>query len=269
MSTVDKWVLSRLQHVVADVDEQFERYEFAKVCDSLYHFAWDDVCDWYLELSKPVLAAGGRPADVTRRVIGHVLDHVLRLLHPVIPFVTEELWTALTAGESIVVSDWPVADKSLVDDPAELEIALLQRVVTEVRRFRSDQGLKPGQRVAARLDGLAGAGIGAHEPLIRSLSKLDNAADGFAATATLSVAGELTVAIDTRGSIDVAAERARLAKDRAAAQKEAAQCRAKLDNPAFIGKAPEEVVVKIRDRLVAAEADLTRIDAAIAALPGA
>jgi len=269
MSTVDKWVLSRLQHVVADVDEQFERYEFAKVCDSLYHFAWDDVCDWYLELSKPVLAAGGRQADVTRRVIGHVLDHVLRLLHPVIPFVTEELWTALTAGESIVVSDWPVADKSLVDDPAELEIALLQRVVTEVRRFRSDQGLKPGQRVAARLDGLAGAGIGAHEPLIRSLSKLDNAADGFAATATLSVAGELTVAIDTRGSIDVAAERARLAKDRAAAQKEAAQCRAKLDNPAFIGKAPEEVVVKIRDRLVAAEADLTRIDAAIAALPGA
>ena len=104
-----------------------------------------------------------------------------------------------------------------IDDAAEAELAALQRVVTEVRRFRSDQGLKPGQRVAARLDGLAGAGIAAHEPLIRSLVRLDEPADGFAATATLAVAGGVTVALDTRGTIDVAAERARLAKDRAAA----------------------------------------------------
>ncbi|SCL17644.1 valyl-tRNA synthetase [Micromonospora nigra] len=267
LSTVDRWILSRLSHVTAEVDEQFEAYEFAKVCDLLYHFAWDDVCDWYVELSKPVLAAGGPAADTTRRVLGHVLDHLLRLLHPVVPFVTEELWTALTGGETVMTAAWPVADRALVDDAAEAEIGTLQRVVTEIRRFRSDQGLRPTQRVAARLDGLPGAGIAGHEPLIRSLVRLDEAGDGFQASATLAMPGEVAVALDTRGSIDVAAERARLTKDRAAAEKEAGQARAKLDNPAFVGKAPEHVVAKIRERLAVAEADLTRIDAALEALP--
>ncbi|WP_431883673.1 valine--tRNA ligase [Micromonospora gifhornensis] len=267
LSTVDRWILSRLAQVTAEVDEQFEAYEFAKVCDLLYHFAWDDVCDWYVELSKPVLAAGGAAADTSRRVLGHVLDQLLRLLHPVIPFVTEELWTALTGGETVMTAAWPVADRARIDTGAEAEIATLQRVVTEVRRFRSDQGLRPTQRVAARLDGLAGAGVAAHEPLIRSLARLDAAGDDFQASATLAMPGEVSVALDTRGSIDVAAERARLTKDRAAAEKEAGQARAKLDNPAFVGKAPEPVVAKIRDRLAAAEADLTRIDAALEALP--
>jgi valyl-tRNA synthetase len=266
LSTVDRWVLSRLAHVTAEVDEQFEAYEFAKVCDLLYHFAWDDVCDWYVELSKPVLAEGGERADNTRRVLGHVLDQLLRLLHPVIPFVTEELWLALTGGETVQAADWPVADRSLVDDAAEVELAAVQRVVTEIRRFRSDQGLRPAQRVAARLDGLAGAGIAAHEPLIRSLVRLDSAGDDFQASATLAMPGAVGVALDTRGSIDVAAERARLTKDRAAAEKEVAQARAKLDNPAFVGKAPEPVVAKIRDRLATAEADLVRIDAALETL---
>ena len=267
LSTVDRWILSRLAQVTAEVDEQFEAYEFAKVCDLLYHFAWDDVCDWYVELSKPVLAAGGAAADTSRRVLGHVLDQLLRLLHPVIPFVTEELWTALTGGETVMTAAWPVADRARIDTGAEAEIATLQRVVTEVRRFRSDQGLRPTQRVAARLDGLAGAGVAAHEPLIRSLARLDAAGDDFQASAPLAMPGEVSVALDTRGSIDVAAERARLTKDRAAAEKEAGQARAKLDNPAFVGKAPEHVVAKIRDRLAAAEADLTRIDAALEALP--
>ncbi|MFI7578501.1 valine--tRNA ligase [Micromonospora sp. NPDC049497] len=267
LSTVDRWILSRLAHVTAEVDEQFEAYEFAKVCDLLYHFAWDDVCDWYVELSKPVLAEGGPAADATRRVLGHVLDQLLRLLHPVIPFVTEELWIALTGGETIMTAAWPVVDRTLVDDAAEAEVGTVQRVVTEIRRFRSDQGLRPTQRVSARLGGLTGAGIGAHEPLIRSLVRLDAAGDDFQASATLAVAGDVTVALDTRGSIDVAAERARLTKDRAAAEKEAAQARAKLDNPAFVGKAPEPVVAKIRDRLATAEADLARIDAALEALP--
>ncbi|MEV1333857.1 valine--tRNA ligase [Micromonospora costi] len=267
LSTVDRWILSRLAHVTAEVDEQFEAYEFAKVCDLLYHFAWDDVCDWYVELTKPVLAEGGPAAEATRRVLGHVLDQLLRLLHPVIPFVTEELWIALTGGETVMRAAWPVADRAWVDDAAEAEVGTLQRVVTEIRRFRSDQGLRPTQRVVARLDGLAGAGIAAHEPLIRSLARLDAAGDGFQASATLAMPGDVSVALDTRGSIDVAAERARLTKDRAAAEKEVAQARAKLDNPAFVGKAPEHVVGKIRDRLAAAEADLVRIDAALEALP--
>ena len=263
LSAVDRWILSRLQHVIDEVDEQFEGYEFAKVCDTLYHFAWDDVCDWYLELSKPVV--GSRPQ--TRRVLGHVLDQLLRLLHPVIPFVTDELWTALTGGDSVMVAEWPGPDKSYVDDAAEAELAALQRVVTEVRRFRSDQGLKPGQRVAAQLSGLAAAGVAAHEPLIRSLARLDAPAEGFTPTATLTVSGGVAVALDTRGAIDLAAERARLAKDRAAAEKEKASALAKLGNEAFLAKAPDHVVAGIRERLAAAEAELARVDAALDALP--
>ncbi|MEU8231404.1 valine--tRNA ligase [Actinoplanes sp. NPDC048967] len=267
LSSVDKWILSRLQHVIAEVDEQLATYEFAKACDTLYHFAWDDVCDWYVELSKPVLATDGVEAARSRRVLGHVLDQLLRLLHPVIPFVTEELWTVLTGAESVVVAAWPVADQARVDDVAEEELAALQKVVTEVRRFRSDQGLRPGQRVSAALTGLGNVGIDVHEPLIRALARLDAPTPEFSATATLAVTGGITVDLDTRGTIDVAAERARLDKDHAAAEKEAAQCRAKLDNDAFVGKAPEQVVAKIKDRLATAEADLARIAAARKALP--
>jgi valyl-tRNA synthetase len=269
LSTVDRWILSRLQRVVAEADALFDSYEFGKVCDLLYHFAWDDVCDWYVELSKPVLAGGGEAAERSRRVVGHVLDQLLRLLHPVMPFVTEELWTALTGGQTVVVAAWPSVDGGLVDAAAEAEVAALQRVVTEVRRFRSDQGLRPGQRVAARIAGLPGAGIAAHEGLIRSLARLDEVGPDFAATASLAIGGGVTVELDTRGTIDVAAERGRLEKDRAAAEKEAAQCRAKLANDAFVAKAPHQVVTKIKERLAVAEADLARIVAALAALPQA
>jgi valyl-tRNA synthetase len=243
------------------------------VCDTLYHFAWDDVCDWYVELAKPVLAGGdeGRQSDaaaITRRVLGHVLDQLLRLLHPVIPFVTDELWSALTGKASVMRAAWPTVDASLIDDSAEATLAALQQVVTEVRRFRSDQGLRPAQRVAARLTGLGDAGLDQHEALIRSLARLDegDASTQFEATASLAIAGGVTVELDTRGTIDVAAERTRLEKDRATAEKEIAQCRAKLDNPAFTGKAPADVVAKVRERLAAAEADLARVTASLQAL---
>ena len=268
LSAVDRWVLSRLQQVIAEVDRQFDAYELAKVCDTLYHFAWDDVCDWYLELVKPVLAAGGRPAQVSRRVLGHVLDQLLKLLHPVIPFVTEELWTALTGGESVVVAPWPVPELARQDPSAEAELATLRKVATEIRRFRADQGLRPGQPVAARLAGLAEVGIAGHEPLLRALVRLDPPAGGFAATATLAVTGGVAVELDTRGAIDLAAERARLTKDRAAAQRELAQCRAKLASDAFLSKAPDQVVARVKERLAAAEADLARIDRQLSELGG-
>jgi valyl-tRNA synthetase len=270
LSTVDRWILSRLADVTETVDRHFEAFELAKVCDVLYHFAWDDVCDWYVELAKPVLTgADAAAAGRTRRVLGHVLDALLRLLHPVVPFVTEELRTALVpGGGSIVTAAWPTASATARDSAAEAEVAGLQRVVTEVRRFRADQGLRPGQRVAARLDGLEAAGLSAQSVLIRSLARLDEPGDGFAATGTVSVGGGVEVALDTRGSIDVAAERARLTKDRAAAEKEIAQCRAKLDNPAFTEKAPGPVVAKIKERLAAAEADRARVSAQLAALSG-
>jgi valyl-tRNA synthetase len=270
LSVTDRWIVSRLQQVTAEVDRHFENFDFAKVCEVLYHFAWDEFCDWYVELAKVPLGHGGDPAAATRRVLGEVLDVLLRLLHPIAPFVTEELWTALQArpeAGSVVVAPWPAADESRVDGAAEAEIASLRRLVTEVRRFRSDQGLKPGQRVAAALDWEESA-LAPHEEAIRMLLRLNAPAEGFAQTAALAVEG-VTVRLDTAGAIDVKAERARLEKDLAGARKEVEQTRRKLGNEAFIAKAPEAVIAKNRDRLAQAQADITRIEAQLAALPAA
>ena len=255
----DAWILSRLQSVVTEVDALYERYEFAKIVDLLYHFAWDEVCDWYIELSK--LTLDGPRGDETRRVLGEVLDTLLRLLHPMIPFVTEALWTALTGGESLVIADWPTADADRADPDAERRIRDLQQVVTEVRRFRSDQGVRPAVRIPAEITG----GVAAAD--VRTLCRLDEPGPGFTVTTTLKVTNDVAVAFDLSDAIDVAAERARLSKDRAAAEKERAANAAKLANAEFLSKAPEPVVAKVRGRLTAAEADLERIDAALAALP--
>ncbi len=275
MSATDRWILSRLNATVADVDAYYEDYQFAKLSDALYHFAWDEVFDWYVELSKTTFMAGGEGAKVSARVLGEVLDVMLRLLHPIMPFVTEALWTTLTGKESVVIADWPAtvlvsgadAPGGFRDPAAEKEIETVQQVVTEVRRFRSDQGLQPGQRVPAQLD-LAGTALAAHEAAMRSLLRLQPAGDDFTATASLPVAGA-TVALDLSGAIDIEAERKRLAKDLAAAEKEKAQTTAKLGNEAFLAKAPEKVVDKIRTRLEAAEADIVRITAQLERLPKA
>ncbi|MCZ2523203.1 valine--tRNA ligase [Streptomyces sp. NPDC059506] len=267
LSTADRWILSRLNATVAEVDAYYEDYQFARLSDALFHFAWDEVFDWYVELSKTTLAKGGAAADASRRVLGEVLDTTLRLLHPVMPFVTEELWTVLTGRESVVVAEWPSADASRRDEAAEKEIALLQQVITEVRRFRADQGLKPGQKVPARLV-LDGTALTEHEDAIRAQARLTAPEDGFTATASLPVAGA-TVELDLSGAIDVAAERKRLAKDLALAEKEKAQATAKLGNDGFLAKAPEHVVEKIRTRLAAAEADIARITAQLESLPQA
>lgn len=264
MSVTDRWILSRLNKTVADVDAFYDDFQFAKISEALRHFAWDEVFDWYVELSKTTFFAGGRPAEVSGRVLGEVLDVMLRLLHPIVPFVTEALWTALTGRESIVIAEWP-GDSGFRDDAAEKEIELVQQVVTEVRRFRNDQGLQPGQKVPAELT-LTGTALAPHEAAIRQLLRLQPAGDGFHATASLPVAGA-TVALDLSGTIDVPAERKRLTKDLEAAQKEKAQATGKLGNEAFLAKAPDNVVDKIRGRLSKAEADIERISAQLAALP--
>ncbi|HEY5832885.1 valine--tRNA ligase [Streptomyces sp.] len=264
LSAADRWILSRLNAVVAEADAYYDDYQFAKLSDALYHFAWDEVFDWYVELSKTTFLKGGEGARVSRRVLGEVLDVVLRLLHPIVPFVTETLWTTLTGRESVVIAPWPQYS-GFRDTAAEAEIAEVQRVVTEVRRFRSDQGLQPGQKVPALLT-LDGTVLAPHEDAIRQLLRLQAAGDGFHATATLPVAG-VTVALDLSGTIDVAAERKRLTKDLGLAEKEKAQAEAKLGNEAFLAKAPEPVVAKIRARLTTAEQDITRIGAQLEALP--
>ncbi|WP_405086416.1 valine--tRNA ligase [Microbispora sp. NBC_01389] len=266
LTPADRWILSRLQQVVTTIDAAFEDFEFAKVSDALYHFAWDEVFDWYVELAKVQFAEGGVVAENTKRVLGHVLDALLRLLHPLVPFVTEELWRALTGGESIVVAPWPAVSPESLDPAAEREIVALQNLVTEVRRFRSDQGLKPGQRVAARLS-LPGTALAAHEGAIRVLLRLDEPSETFTPTARLTV-GTVLVEIDTAGAIDVAAERKRLEKDLAAARKEQAQVTGKLGNEQFMAKAPEDVVAKVRRRAEQAAEDISRLEAQLAALQG-
>jgi valyl-tRNA synthetase len=282
MPTAARWILSRLATVTDEVDALFEQYEFGKVCELLYHFAWDEVCDWYLELAKP--ARSGSPAGeagsasagaagVTREVLGYVLDRLLKLLHPVMPFVTEELWTALTGGDSIMIAPWPgqrtaaaAAPVAFRDTAAEAEIGSLMRLVTEVRRFRSDQGLRPGQQVPAVLAGIEGTRLAPHEASIRSLLRLTAPGDSFAVTASVLAEG-ITAELDTAAGIDVAAERRRLDKDLAAARKEADQAGRKLANESFLAKAPEDVVAKTRERLGAAHADIERISGRLAALP--
>src|SRR5690606_24971077 len=221
-SLIDRWVLSRLSRTVEAVDAFLDEYEFAKAMDALYHFAWDDVFDWYLELTKPVLDGGSTAAEATRRVLGHVFDQLLRLLHPVVPFVTEELWLSLTGGEdrgdSLTVAAWPTAAGG--DDEAERLVGALQHLVVEVRRFRDGQGVKPSQAVAAALTGLDAAGLADQEPLIRALVRLEEPGADFAPTAELAVSEHVSVALDTSGAIDVAAERARLEKALKAAEKE-------------------------------------------------
>ncbi|MFI0357625.1 valine--tRNA ligase [Actinomadura sp. 9N407] len=280
LTTIDAWILSRLNRVIAEVDAQLEGFDFAKACETLYHFAWDEFCDWYVELAKVQLA--DERADRTRRVLGEVLDKLLRLLHPVIPFVTEELWISLTkavgggpAGsspqsdpeETLTRAEWPAADTSRHADEAETLVESLQRLVTEVRRFRNDQGVKPGQRVVAALD-FGGSPLAPHEEGIRTLLRLTQPGEGFSATASLPVE-DVTVRLDTAGVIDVAAERRRLEKDLAAARKERDQTRGKLGNEAFMAKAPEQVIAKNRDRLAASEADIERLVSQLAALPAA
>ncbi len=272
LSAADRWVLSRLHRTIAEVDAYYEDFEFAKATDALYHFAWDQFCDWYVELAKPSLDRGGEQAETTRLVLGHVLDQLLRLLHPVSPFVTESLWTALTGGESLVVAAWPQPDPSRHDEAAEADIEAVQRLVTEVRRFRSDQGLKPAQRVAARMVGIDATPVAAHEDALRFLTRLTPAADGFSPTASLAVplrGVTVSVELDLSGAIDVAAERKRLEKDLARASKEVADAEAKLGNPDFLGKAPAPVVEKIRGRLASAQADVERIGRQLDDLPPA
>ena len=218
--------------MIAEVDGLLEQFEFGKACEALYHFAWDEFCDWYLELTKVPLASGDeRAAETTRRVLGFVLDQMLRLLHPVMPFVTDELWRALTGEDSVMVADWPTYEFS--DPAAEAEIASLMRLVTEIRRFRSDQGLRPGQRVPGppRRESRS-TPLAPHEESIRTLLRLTAPEPGFAVSASLLIEG-VTVELDLAGTVDIEAERRRLEKDLAAARKEAA---------ADVGQARQRVV---------------------------
>ena len=264
LTDADRWILGRLEEVRAEADTALDGYEFSRACEALYHFAWDEFCDWYVELAKAQITAGEQH---TAAVLAAVLDTLLRLLHPVMPFVTEVLWKALTGGESLVVAAWPELTGVMSDPVAAQRIEDLQKLVTEVRRFRSDQGLNDRQKVPARLSGVDAADLDGQVAAARSLAWLDEPADGFDPTASVEVrlsGATVVVEVDTSATVDVEAERRRLDKDLAAAQKELAGTTAKLDNEAFLAKAPAEVVDKIRARQSLARDDVDRITSRLA-----
>ena len=276
LSTADRWICSRLGAVTAEVDRLLEQFEFGKACEALYHFAWDEFCDWYLELAKTSLTGGDEAAAAaTRQVLGVVLDRLLRLLHPILPFLTDELWTALTGGESLVIARWPgavapgaqAAEPLPADPAAEAAISALMRLVTQVRRFRSDQGLRPAQPVPAVLTGIEATPLAAHEAWVRALTRLTVPEGDFAPTASVEAEG-ITVEMDTAAGLDVAAERRRAEKDLAAARTDIEAAQRKLGTPAFVARAPAEVVATSRARLAAAEKEVTRLEARLAMLAG-
>ena len=262
LNSIDKWILSRLSETVSETTQLLEKYEYARACELMYHFAWDDLCDWYLELSKEAFASGN--AEGSKRVLGYVLDQLFRLMHPVMPFITEQMWTTLTGGESLVVAQWPVANAAHVDKKAEALIAQLQEIITEVRRFRNDQGIKTSLKIPGRI--VATGEIAQYASAVAFVVRME--LGEITPSAKCEAAG-VTIEFDLTGSIDVVAERARLEKDLATATKDKQTAEVKLNNQGFMAKAPENVVVEIRERLEKTTADIERITTALAALPQA
>ena len=264
LNAIDNWILTRLDQTVADCDELFEKFEFAKACDLIYHFAWDDLCDWYLELSKSTFTEAGVGAEKSARVLGEVLDQLFRLMHPVMPFITEELWCCLTNNESLMIASWPKSDLSTQDQASVKLVAKMQEIVTEIRRFRNDQGIKSTAKVNAKFTGLKEAGLESYESALRHIVKCEAGGDKFTAKTQI---GNVTVEFDLTGAIDLVAERSRLSKDLQTAQKDRDTAKVKLDNEGFMAKAPMEVVTEIRERLAQTTEDIARITALLEKLP--
>ena len=260
LNAIDRWILNRLSETISEVDSLLEQYEFARACELMYHFAWDDLCDWYLELSKESFSSGDC-AD-TKRVLGFVLDQLFRLMHPIMPFITETMWTALTGGESLVIAQWPVAHPDHIDKKAEKLIVELQEIITDVRRFRNDQGIKTSQKIPARF--IAPANINEYASAMAFVLRLEL---GEITPSAHCQIGAVKVEFDLTGSIDVAAERTRLEKDLATAQKDKQTAEVKLNNQGFMAKAPDSVVIEIRERLEKTTVDIQRITAQLSQLP--
>jgi valyl-tRNA synthetase len=262
LNAVDQWILTRLDETVDSVDQLFEKFEFAKACEIIYHFAWDDLCDWYLELSKATFAKGGTTADNSKRVLGHVLDQLLRLMHPVMPFITEELWCSFTGGETLVTASWPAANPENRSEEAKQIVGQLRDLITEVRRFRNDQGIKTSTKIGANLIGLNA--LSPYESAIRQVCRIEKLTGSPGAAIEV---GKVKVEFDLTGAIDIVAEGARLTKDLATAEKDRATAKVKLENEGFMAKAPIEVVQEIRARLTQTTADIESILLQLAALP--
>jgi valyl-tRNA synthetase len=266
---VNKWIIGEVVETLAKLDKAFEEFRFDAMADAIYQFSWGTFCDWYLELIKP--GSGGQIDDETKAVAGWVLDQILVMLHPFMPFVTEELWHALGKRKyDLILAKWP-APRANLDLAAGEEINWLIRLVTDVRSVKNELGIAPGARLTAFVRDASAetlARIKRQEPAIVRQARLDSISEGGAPAggAAQVVVDEATFIIPLEGVIDLAAERSRISKAIEAASKEAKSLEGRLSNPAFVEKAKPEAVEKARADHAEKAAEVERLSAALARL---
>lgn len=275
--TINKWIRGETAKTAAEVTGALEACAFDDAAGALYRFVWNVFCDWYLELSKPILNGDDPAAQAeTRATAAWVLDECLKLLHPVMPFITEELWdkTAEFGARRdgfLMTTAWPELPLSWVDSEAEEEIGWLVDLVTEIRSIRAEMNVPPSARAPLTVSGANAATqarLARHRDLIVTLGRLESVreADAAPAGAAPFVVGEATAALAIAQFIDLAAEKARLTKDIASAASDIDRTAKKLANADFVARAPEEVVEENRERLAEAEAAKAKLEAALARL---
>lgn len=260
----DRWIRSKLQRAIDECDQALENYRFDRAAEIVHHFIWHEYCDWYLELSKPAIKADA-PA------LGATLEAALRLAHPIMPFITEEIWQrlkarGLAAGETIMLQSWPQCDEDNIDVSAEAEVEWLKRIVEAVRNIRGEYDIAPSVKLSLSLRGAdpeLPALLSRHRAALLILAGLKSVRtlkpEEEVATAASATAGRLEALVEMSELLDVERERRRLAKRMTEQRREMESCDAKLKQSAFIDKAPSEVVDKIRARRQQAEQTLQRL----------
>jgi valyl-tRNA synthetase len=274
---INKWIRGETVKTVAEVTRALEEPSFDAAASALYKFIWNVFCDWYLELAKPILNGDDAAAKAeTRATAAWALDVILKLLHPVMPFITEELWDKTAefgaAREGmLIVEKWPQLPESWIDADAEAEIGWLVDTVSEIRSVRAEMNVPPGAKPPLTVIGASAetkARLARHRDLLLTLARLDSAREAEAAPAGAVpfVLGEATGALAIAEFIDLAAEKARLTKEIAGHVGEIEKTAKKLNNPDFLARAKEEVVEENRERLAEAEAAKAKLEAALSRL---
>jgi valyl-tRNA synthetase len=275
-SLADRWIISRLQQVEQQTVEHIESYRFDLVSRDLYEFVWNDYCDWYIELSKPVLYSDNYSSEqkcAARHTLVAVLETVLRLLHPIMPYITEELWQrvaplASVKGDTIMLCAYPQTDQKLIDVDSIEELEWVKQFVMGVRQIRSEMDIKPGKPlpvICANGSSLDQQRLDQNRSLLVSLARLESIdwleANDAAPDSATSLVGDMNLLIPLAGLIDKDAELNRLQKNIQKLEQEANRIEAKLDNENFVSRAPAEVVGKEKEKLAEAQSALATLQA--------